>query len=71
MGADIEELEDGFVVRGPRPLRAAACDALGDHRLAMTFLVAGLIADGPVRVLRAENIGDSFPGFLAMLGGEV
>lgn len=67
LGAQAEELQDGFVVRGPTPLRGAVCDALTDHRLAMTFTLAGLISDGPVTVEGAEFVADSFPGFLAAL----
>jgi 3-phosphoshikimate 1-carboxyvinyltransferase len=67
LGADAEELPDGFVVHGPTPLVAGACDARGDHRLAMAFAVAGLIAAGPVAVSDMETVVDSFPGFLATL----
>ena len=69
LGADIEELPDGFVVRGPVPLRGGEVDAAGDHRMAMAFAVAGLIASGPVRVRGMESVGDSFPGFLDALEG--
>ncbi len=67
LGADAEELPDGFVVRGPTPLRGGHVDALADHRLAMTFAVAALIARGPVTVRGMEYADDSFPGFLPML----
>jgi 3-phosphoshikimate 1-carboxyvinyltransferase len=69
LGADVEELPDGFVVTGPTPLRGADVDSSGDHRMAMVFAVAGLIADGPVRVRGMESVSDSFPGFLAALEG--
>jgi len=69
LGGDVEELPDGFVVRGPTPLRAGEVDAAGDHRMAMAFAVAGLIASGPVRVRGMETVGDSFPGFLGALEG--
>jgi 3-phosphoshikimate 1-carboxyvinyltransferase len=67
LGADVEELPDGFVVRGPVRLHGGACDALGDHRLAMAFTVAGLVASEPVRVAGMASVGDSFPGFLRAL----
>jgi len=67
LGADADEMTDGFVVRGPTPLRAGSVDSLTDHRLAMTFAVAGLIADGPVRVAGSAYTDDSFPGFRALL----
>ena len=63
LGVPAEEAEDGFVVRGPAPLSGGVCDARGDHRLAMTFLVAGLVARGPVRVRGSEYAGDSGPEF--------
>lgn len=68
LGAEAEELEDGFVVRGPTQLRGGSCDALLDHRLAMTFTVAGLVTREPVVVAGGEFIADSFPGFRELLG---
>lgn len=69
LGAEAEELPDGFVVRGPTPLRPGSCDSLGDHRLAMAFAVAGLAASGPVRVAGMGSVADSFPGFAEVLRG--
>jgi 3-phosphoshikimate 1-carboxyvinyltransferase len=63
LGAHIEPLPDGFVIRGPTPLRSAVVDSHGDHRLAMSLAIAGLIAQGTVTVKNVECIGDSFPGF--------
>lgn len=68
LGASADELPDGFAVRGPTALTGGSADALGDHRLAMTFVVAGLIASGPVYVSGLEFVADSFPGFFATLG---
>jgi 3-phosphoshikimate 1-carboxyvinyltransferase len=68
LGADVEELADGFAVTGPTPLHGGVCDSLTDHRLAMTFALAGLIASEPVTVLGMEFVEDSFPGFEACLG---
>ena len=68
MGADIDELDDGFVLRGPARLRAAEIDAAHDHRIAMSFAIAGLIADGETEVEGAEWADISYPGFFAMLG---
>ena len=67
LGARAEELPDGFVVEGPTPLGGGAADARGDHRLAMTVAVAGLVAAGPVRVTGMGRAADSFPGFLRTL----
>ncbi len=72
LGADAEELSDGFAVHGPATLTGGRCDAMDDHRLAMTFAVAGLISSGPVHVQGSRFVADSFPAFfdsLARLGG--
>ena len=63
LGARIEELPDGFVVEGPTPLRGAAVDSQGDHRLAMSLAIAGLVAQGETAIAGAESIAVSFPGF--------
>ncbi|MGH7691119.1 MAG: 3-phosphoshikimate 1-carboxyvinyltransferase [Candidatus Dormibacteria bacterium] len=63
LGADIQELPDGFSVRGPTRLRSGRCDARSDHRLAMTFTLAELASSGPVQVDSTTLVGDSFPGF--------
>jgi 3-phosphoshikimate 1-carboxyvinyltransferase len=67
MGADISPLPDGFVINGPTPLSGAAVNSHGDHRLAMALTVAGLIAAGETHIQDADCIGDSFPGFEALL----
>lgn len=69
MGAKVQELPDGMVIEGPTPLRGTEVDALHDHRIAMSFAVAGLIADGPTTISGAESIPTSFPGFAEVLRG--
>jgi 3-phosphoshikimate 1-carboxyvinyltransferase len=64
LGAGVEEHADGLTITGPTPLHAASVDALGDHRLAMAFTVAGLVADGTVHVRGMDRTADSFPGFV-------
>ena len=68
LGAEVEALPDGLSIRGPTPLRPAEVDSLGDHRVAMSLAVAGLIADGPVTVRGWDSVDTSFPGFLTTLG---
>ncbi|MBS0582047.1 MAG: 3-phosphoshikimate 1-carboxyvinyltransferase [Proteobacteria bacterium] len=63
LGARIEETPDGAIIEGGA-LHAGEADSTGDHRCAMSFCVAGLVADGPVRVLDCANVATSFPGFL-------
>ncbi len=67
LGARIDPLPDGFVVYGPSSLHGGILDSHGDHRLAMTLAIAGLVADGAVTVQGAERIQDSFPGFVPLL----
>ena len=50
LGARIEALEDGMVIRGTGRLTGAACQSHGDHRLAMSMAVCGLLADGETEV---------------------
>lgn len=63
MGAKIEATEHGMIIEGPTPLRAAQVEADGDHRIAMSFAVAGLIADGETRIGGAQTIATSYPDF--------
>jgi 3-phosphoshikimate 1-carboxyvinyltransferase len=67
MGAAVEELEDGLAVSGPTRLRGAAIDSFGDHRIAMAFSVAALIADGETEIAGAECVEISFPEFYGLL----
>ena len=63
LGAHIEELPDGMVIHGADALRGTACGSHGDHRLAMTLAVAGLLAAGETTVHGAEAVAVSYPGF--------
>jgi 3-phosphoshikimate 1-carboxyvinyltransferase len=71
-GVDAEELPDGLVVRGngPKSVRGgASIRTLGDHRVAMSFLVLGLASKEPVVVDDADMIATSFPGFADFMQG--
>jgi 3-phosphoshikimate 1-carboxyvinyltransferase len=70
MGANIEEMEDGFVIEGPTPLNGANCDCYKDHRIAMSLGIAALIASEETIINEAEFVDISFPGFWEHLGGE-
>lgn len=63
MGAQVEELPDGLRISGPTPLKGALLDSAGDHRLAMTFAVAGLIARGETQIANADCVDISYPTF--------
>jgi 3-phosphoshikimate 1-carboxyvinyltransferase len=68
-GVSCEETPQGMLIEG-RPegkLSAARVDSHGDHRIAMTAAVLGLVADGTTRIDDADCIATSFPGFHQML----
>jgi 3-phosphoshikimate 1-carboxyvinyltransferase len=67
MGADIDEMPDGFHVRGGRRLRGGEVDAEHDHRLAMAFAIAGLGASGPTTIHGAGAAAVSYPEFFSVL----
>jgi 3-phosphoshikimate 1-carboxyvinyltransferase len=71
MGAHIVEEEDGFTVTGPIRLRGALTSSYGDHRIAMSLAVAGLVAEGQTAIRGAECIDISFPGFMQLVKGVV
>ena len=63
LGADIEALEDGMIIRGTGRLRGAPCESHGDHRLAMAMAVCGLLAEGETEVHGAPDAAVSYPSF--------
>jgi 3-phosphoshikimate 1-carboxyvinyltransferase len=67
MGAEIEELPDGMRIKGATTFKGAVCDSHGDHRIAMSLAVAGLLAKEGTMIRDAECIDVSFPGFERLL----
>jgi 3-phosphoshikimate 1-carboxyvinyltransferase len=67
MGAEVEETADGLNVFGPTKLRGAIVDSFGDHRIAMAFSIAALIAEGDTEIRGAEAAAVSFPEFFELL----
>ena len=63
MGADVEELPDGMIIRGGGKLDGASCSSHGDHRMAMALGVAGAVADGETLIEDAGVVDISYPGF--------
>lgn len=63
MGAEVEEFEDGMIVRGGAQLKGAELQSYGDHRIAMSFLVAGMSAEGTTTLHNTACINTSYPGF--------
>jgi 3-phosphoshikimate 1-carboxyvinyltransferase len=68
LGAMVEVDGDDLVIHGGRGLSGGIADSLDDHRLAMTFAIAGLIASGETTVLRPSSASISYPGFFDDLG---
>jgi 3-phosphoshikimate 1-carboxyvinyltransferase len=64
LGADIEAMSDGFVVRGGGGLRGGSIDAQGDHRIAMMGAIAGLASKEGVEVIGMQAADISYPGFV-------
>ena len=63
MGANVEELPDGIIIRGGGKLNGAKCSSHGDHRMAMALGVAGVVADGETLIEDAQVVDISYPGF--------
>lgn len=69
MGAEVEPTDDGMVIHGGKPLHGATIDPHLDHRIAMSFAVAALAADGETEIQDADCVKISYPGFYADLEG--
>lgn len=63
MGAHITGTDDGMIIEGGYPLHGAVIDSHLDHRIAMSFAIAGLNADGETDIQGAECVNISYPGF--------
>ena len=74
LGADVDELPDGLVVRGRGTLAGGECEGANDHRIVMSAAVAGARTQHPVVIRGAQAVRKSYPGFFddfARLGGLV
>jgi 3-phosphoshikimate 1-carboxyvinyltransferase len=69
LGAEVEERPDGMRINGGRPLKGAICQSHGDHRVAMSLVIAGLVTQGETRVEDTACVATSFPGFDENLRG--
>ncbi len=67
MGARVTPTDDGMVIEGGRPLHGALIHTYGDHRLAMSFAVAGLMADGETLLDDETCVSVSYPSFFSDL----
>jgi 3-phosphoshikimate 1-carboxyvinyltransferase len=67
MGAEVEKFDDGLRVGGRARLRGAKIDPRGDHRIAMAFTVAALLAEVETEITNSECVAVSFPEFFDLL----
>jgi 3-phosphoshikimate 1-carboxyvinyltransferase len=67
MGVEVEEFDDGLRLKGKQRLRGAPVDSFDDHRIAMAFAVAGLIAEGETEIVNAGAASVSLPEFYQLL----
>ena len=64
MGGEIEEFDDGMVIPGGQKLQGAQLDSYGDHRIAMAFAIAGLLAEsGETTIVNTACVNTSYPTF--------
>jgi 3-phosphoshikimate 1-carboxyvinyltransferase len=63
MGCEIEVFHDGFKIQGPQKLHGADIQTFHDHRIAMAFTIAGLVADGETVIHDSECVAVSYPNF--------
>jgi 3-phosphoshikimate 1-carboxyvinyltransferase len=67
-GVKIDELPDGAMIQGGA-IGGGAIDSHGDHRIAMSFAIAGLVASAPITIGDCANVATSFPGFMELANG--
>jgi len=65
LGVDARPTPDGMIIEGGKR-SGGAVDSHGDHRIAMAFAMAALVADGPVTIRDCANVNTSFPGFVTL-----
>lgn len=63
LGADVEETEDGLIVRGNTQLHGGEVQSFNDHRIAMSMAIAATVADGDIVIRGAQAVAKSYPTF--------
>ncbi len=74
MGADIQMMEDGLMIRGVKKLKGAQISSYQDHRIAMMVAIAASVAEGETVLLEGDCVAKSWPKFYhdyQMLGGKM
>ena len=67
LGGNVQEFDDGVEIVGVEKFKGGTCNSHGDHRVAMSLLVAGLNAKEETIVEDTDCINTSFPGFMDVL----
>lgn len=67
MGADVTATDDGMIINGGNELHGSVIDSKLDHRIAMSFAIAALMAKGTTSITNAECVNISYPGFYSDL----
>jgi len=65
LGVKATPTPDGMIIEGGE-IQGGTVDSHGDHRIAMAFAIAGLVAKGPITILNCANVATSFPGFVEL-----
>ena len=74
LGADIEELEDGLIIKGVEKLKGGEADGCNDHRIVMMAATAACISENPITIDGYEAVAKSYPNYFdedQKLGGEI
>lgn len=67
IGVKVAPLPDGMTIEGGRPIGNDSCNSWGDHRVAMSMIVAGLASEKGITISNTDCIDTSFPGFMELL----
>jgi len=65
LGVDAQPQQDGIIIKGGS-YQGGVVESCGDHRIAMSFAIAALRADGEISIKECENVRTSFPGFVSL-----
>jgi len=65
LGVDATATPDGMIIRGGA-IGSGIVESHGDHRIAMSFAMAALRAEGPITIMNCDNVNTSFPGFASL-----
>ena len=64
VGIEVQEKTDGIKISGG-VIKGGEVDSVGDHRVAMSFAMASVASEGPIKILNTENVVTSFPDFVS------